>query len=87
MNHFEANLSKYGYEYIITNLPGKYIYVNEWFDHYVIGSMVLFMQKKKPDLGLLISSEKHQSQGKLSCTLIRVKSNKLNQNSTFNLQI
>ena len=82
MNHFEAN---YGYKYIITNLPGKYIYDNEWFDHYVIGSMVLFMQKKKPDLALLISSEKHQSQGKLSCKIIFNEPNKFNRKSTFNL--
>ena len=80
MNHFEAN-----YEYIITNLPGKYIYDNEWFDHYVTGSMVLFMQKKKPDLALLTTSEKHQSQGKLSCKIICIEPNKFNRKSTFNL--
>ena len=87
MHHFEANLSKYVCMYLITNLPGNYIYDNESFDHYVIGSNVLFMEMKKPHLSLLTTSERHQSQGKLSCTLIRVKSNKLNQNSTFNLQI
>ena len=80
MNHFEAN-----YAYIITKLPGKYIYDSESFDHYVICSNVLFMQKKKPNLALLTTSEKHQSKGKLSCKLKRIKSNKSNRNSTFNL--
>ena len=80
MNHFEAN-----YVYIITKLPGKYIYDNESFDHYVICSNVLFMQKKKPNLALLTTSEKHQSKGRLNCKLMRIKSNKFNRNSTFNL--
>ena len=80
MNHFEAN-----YIYIITNLPGKYIDDNEWFDHYVIGTMALFMQKKKPDNALLTTSENHQSQGKLSCKIICIEPNKFNRKSKFNL--